>query len=111
MTIGRLCSALFIALAGLALPAGTAVAATARASSALTMYAGPGYAYPPVGRLSRNAVVHLAECTPSGRWCRIENGGWVLGSYLVGSAAKVEATPWQPLVNPFHRMFPHRPRY
>jgi uncharacterized protein YraI len=111
MAIGRFGALLLILLAGAALPATPASAATARASGALTMYAGPGYAYAPVGRLPRNAVVHLAECTPSGRWCRIVNGGWVLGSYLVGSAAKVEATPWQPLVNPFHRMFPHRPRY
>ena len=87
--------------------ASAAEAATARASDPLTIYAGPGYFYEPIGKLARNAVVTLAECTPRGTWCRITDGGWVLGSYLIGSAAKVEATPWRPLVNPGF-LFPHR---
>jgi len=89
---------------------GAAEAATARASDLLTIYAGPGIVYPAVGKLARNAVVKLAECTPRGTWCRIDGSGWVLGSYLVGSAAKVEATPWRPLVNPDF-MFGHRFRH
>ena len=32
--------------------------------------------------------------------------GWVLGSYLIGSAAKVDATPSRPLVNPFRIIRP-----
>ncbi|MGN6102725.1 MAG: SH3 domain-containing protein [Devosia sp.] len=99
--------AVFAAVAFLA-PSLPAEAATARASDPLTIYAGPGSWYAPIGRLPQGAVVTLAECTPRSVWCRIEGGGWVLGSYLVGSAAKVEATPWRPLVNPFYRMFPHR---
>jgi uncharacterized protein YraI len=91
-----------------ALSLGAALAATARASDPLTLYAGPGYDYPPIGRLARNEVVRLAQCTPSGRWCYVvHNGpdGWALASYLVGSAAKVEATPWRPLVTPGFGLF------
>jgi len=91
---------------------GTASAATARASATLTIYDGPGYGYFRIGKLPRGAVVRLAECTPRGTWCRIlydGPSGWVLGSYLIGSAAKVDATPYKPLVNPFRiiRPFPH----
>ncbi len=87
---------------------GAALAATARASDPLTLYAGPGYAYAPVGRLYRNEIVRLAQCTPSGRWCLVEHNGpdgWALASFLVGSAAKVDATPWRPLVDPFDHAF------
>jgi hypothetical protein len=39
----------------------------------------------------------LSRCTRESIWCRIvyEDGpdGWVLGSYLVGSAAKMRVTP------------------
>lgn len=99
-------------LAGLMLLGATlsgASAATARASDPLTIYAGPGYGFAPIGRLPRGAVVRLSECTPRSVWCRIVTdeapNGWVLGSYLIGSAAKVEATPWRPLGSPFW-MFP-----
>lgn len=88
---------------------GTAAAATARASAPLTIYAGPGYDYEPIGKLPKNAVVKLAECTPRIFWCRIVYDGptgWVLGSYLIGSAAKVDATPFRPLVNPFRIIHP-----
>jgi len=81
-----------------------AAAATARASDPLDVYAGPGHGYRIIGKLARNAVVTLSECTPSGNWCRIKTGGpvgWVLGTYLVGSAAKVMATPPRSLVEPF----------
>jgi uncharacterized protein YraI len=97
-----------------ALGVGAAFAATARASDPLTLYAGPGRGYAPIGRLARDEVVRLAQCTPSGRWCLVvHNGrdGWALASFLIGSAAKVDATPWWPLVNPFVQNFrPHRLR-
>ena len=95
-------------LAGL--PTG-ASAATARASGTVVIRSGPGYAYPVIGRLAGNESVSLSECTPSGTWCRIVHkgpNGWVLGSYLVGSAAKVQATPWKPLVNPFAQPYRRR---
>jgi len=90
-----------------------ALAATARASGAPRIYAGPGYGYAVIGQLAGGEVVSLSECTPRGIWCRVARdrgpNGWVLGSYLVGSAAKVNATPWRPLVDPFARPFHRRP--
>jgi uncharacterized protein YraI len=89
---------------------GAASAATARASATLSIYDGPGYGYYRIGKLPKNAVVKLAECTRRGTWCRIVYDGptgWVLGSYLIGSAAKVDATPFTPLVNPFRIIHPH----
>lgn len=96
------------ALAGLSTGAS---AATARASGTVIIRSGPGYAYPVIGRLAGDETVSLSECTPSGTWCRIVHkgpSGWVLGSYLVGSAAKVQATPWKPLVNPFAQPYRRR---
>ena len=92
---------------------GSASAATARASATLRIYSGPGYDYATIGRLPKNAVVSLAECTRRITWCRIVyNGptGWVLGSYLIGSPAKVDATPMTPLVNPFRIINPRPPK-
>jgi uncharacterized protein YraI len=106
MTLRR--AAVFIALALAFVGAAPALAATARASDPITIYDGPGYGYMPVGRLARNEVVRLAQCTPSGRWCYVIHdgpGGWVLASYLIGSAAKVDATPGQPLVTPGFGLF------
>jgi uncharacterized protein YraI len=109
-TILGIALSLLLALFGV----GAASAATARASDPLTLYAGPGRDYAPIGRLARDEVVRLAQCTPSGRWCLVvHNGpdGWALASFLIGSAAKVDATPWRPLVAPFARAFrPYRPR-
>ncbi|HTJ56361.1 MAG TPA: SH3 domain-containing protein [Devosiaceae bacterium] len=93
-----------------ALTSAALAAPTARATGTLTIYSGPGYGYVPIGQLPDGSRVTLAECTPSGRWCRIDQppGGWVVGSYLVGSPAKVQATPYRPLVNPFFDPFrPH----
>ena len=63
--------------------AGPAEAATARASAVLTLYAGPGSWYQPVGKLAKNEVVRIAECTRHSYWCRVVHDGptgWVLGS-------------------------------
>lgn len=113
MRLGRSFLALVVGAAFIPLTAAAASAATARASDPITIYAGPGYGFAPIGRLAKGAVVGLSECTPRGTWCHIITddapNGWVLGSYLIGSAAKVEATPWRPLVNPFHMFGPrHR---
>ena len=88
-------------------------APTARASAVLTLYAGPGSWYQPIGKLAKNEVVSIAECTRHSYWCRVvHNGptGWVLGSYLIGSAAKIDATPYEPLVDPFRLGLPHHPK-
>jgi len=87
----------------LGLAAGGTEAATARASDTIPIYDSPGGIHLPIGRLVRGEVVRLDRCTPRGVWCRvIHNGppGWVLASYLIGNAAKIEATPGRGLVNP-----------
>lgn len=92
--------------------AGAASAATARASGQLPVYAGPGNGYAVVGRLAKNERVSIERCTNSGRWCLVSDGqpiGWVLASYLVGSQAKLLATPPKLLVDPFReREHPRR---
>ena len=87
-----------------------ASAATARASNTINIYDGPGDRYDIIGRLPQSTVVTLDRCTYGSRWCLIKTGaprGWVLGSYLIGSAAKLDASPPQLLVNP--HLFFHRP--
>jgi len=110
--MSKLVGLLLLSAAFAALGSAGAVAATARASGAPAVYAGPGYGYAMIGRLASGEVVSIAECTPRAVWCRIVHAGpdgWVLGSFLVGAAAKVNATPWQPLVNPFHHPFRRHP--
>ena len=91
-------------LAALATPA---VAADARATGNLPIRSGPGDFYRVIGTLPDGARVGLSRCTRHSIWCKIiyDDGpdGWVLGSYLVGSAAKMHATPSE-FTNPF-RMF------
>jgi uncharacterized protein YraI len=102
------------AIAVMGLATETAAAPTARATGTLSIHSGPGNRFPVIGRLPDSSVVSLSECTPSQSWCRIASGGpdgWVLGSYLVGSAAKNQVTPWRSLVDPFldhGRGFPFR---
>ncbi|MEO8882752.1 MAG: SH3 domain-containing protein [Devosia sp.] len=103
MTTSRLLLTLIAGVAALGLSAGGAYAASARASDPIPIYDSPGGSRLPIGRLVRGEVVQLDRCTPRGVWCRvIHNGptGWVLASYLIGSAAKMEATPGRSLVNP-----------
>ena len=56
-----------------------------------------------IGQLEKNDRVYLDRCTHGGKWCLVENpygnDGWVKAGYLVGSAAKLEATPYTPLVD------------
>jgi len=102
MTTSRLVLGLLLAGLAMGFGAGAAQAATARASDTIPIYDNPGD-HLPIGRLVRGEVVRLDRCTPRGVWCRvIHNGptGWVLASYLIGSAAKMEATPGRSLINP-----------
>jgi uncharacterized protein YraI len=93
-----------VLLAGTAAPA---LAAEARATGNLPIRSGPGDWYRVIGTLPDGTSVGLSRCTREARWCRIvyDDGpdGWVLGSYLVGAAAKLRVTPPE-FVNPF-RMF------
>ena len=106
---------LLVAAAVALAAAGPALAApTARATGMVPIYAGPGYVYPVIGRLQNNEVVSLDTCTYSGVWCQLKGhspNGWVLSSYLVGSAAKLQAAPpkfMRPLgaIGPFGPPFP-----
>ncbi|MDB5538311.1 MAG: hypothetical protein JWQ89_38 [Devosia sp.] len=82
----------------LAAPAEAASRSTARASADLPVRAGPGIRYETIGTLEQGAEVRLVRCTRDSNWCLFiaddgEPGGWVRGSYLVGSGAKLEVTP------------------
>lgn len=86
--------ALFLPIAA----AGAASKSTARASGDIPVRSGPGGGYRVIGELANGSRVHLQRCTYESNWCLFldEDGdpvGWVRGSYLVGSAAKLEVTP------------------
>ena len=80
-----------------ALPAQAASSATARASGDIPIRTGPGSSYRVIGQLPDGSRGHLQPCTRESLWCLIlvgdEPAGWVRGSYIVGSAAKLEVTP------------------
>lgn len=72
-------------------------AAEARATGNLPIRSGPGDYYRAIGTLPDGVRVGLSRCTRESVWCKIiyDDGpdGWVRGSYLVGSAAKMRVTP------------------
>lgn len=59
----------------------------------IPIYAGPGYNYATIGNLRDGTEVTLEYCTRNGVWCQVTDTGWVLASYLVGAAAKLQVTP------------------
>lgn len=61
---------------------------------------GPGWRYPVIGILPDGTSIALDVCTPESRWCLARDIGWVEGSWIVGSAAKLHATP-----HTFHNPF------
>lgn len=89
-----------VALAGTVAPA--LAQPTARASATLAIFAAPNGNSQQIGRLDKGMEVDLERCTYGGKWCLVQNpygnDGWVKAGYLVGSAAKLEATPYKPLV-------------
>lgn len=91
--------ALSLLAAGLAvLPAEAASRGTARASADIPVRSGPGAGYRTIGTLPQGTQVRLQRCTRESNWCLFlgkngEPAGWVRGSYLVGSGAKLEVTP------------------
>ncbi len=96
-------------------PALAASTATARATATLPVYDGPGRRFEVIGKLPAESRVHLLRCTRKSAWCLIildgEPAGWVLGSYLVGSPAKLEVTPSDLFEDsPFGLLFPRSPR-
>jgi uncharacterized protein YraI len=102
---------LAIVALGLALAAAPAQAAEARASGNAAVRAGPGTNAPVIDRLLDGQYYEVERCTRRARFCLVSDGGellgWVRGSYLVGSAAKNQVTPFEFLVNPRRRhLFP-----
>lgn len=82
----------------LALPAAAASRGTAHASSNIPVRAGPGTGYEIIGTLEKGVDVRLQRCTRDSGWCLFlsksgKPAGWVRGSYLIGSGAKLEVTP------------------
>jgi len=80
------------------LAAEAASKATARATGDIPVRSGPGAGYRIIGTLADGSRVHLIRCTRESNWCLFADDdgdavGWVRGSYLVGSAAKLEVTP------------------
>jgi uncharacterized protein YraI len=73
--------------------------ATARASGNVPLRAGPGARYEVIGKLANGMRVHLQRCTYESNWCLVlidgDPAGWARGSYLVGSGAKREVTPFK----------------
>jgi uncharacterized protein YraI len=87
-----------LAAALAALSAQAASRSTARASADIPVRSGPGVGYNKIAILKKGAQVRLQRCTRDSGWCLFlsKSGdpvGWVRGSYLVGSGAKLEVTP------------------
>lgn len=64
---------------------GPAEAAHGYASTSLNVRAGPGGAYPLIGRIGPRTPLFIRGCTPGWRWCDVSAGsfrGWVAGSYI-----------------------------
>lgn len=94
-----------LAGAALALLAAPVFAATPTArvvGGDIPVRLGPGAHYKVIGTLANGSRVALDYCTHDGRWCLVApDRGWVRASYLVGSAAKIAATPFSFQVDPF----------
>jgi uncharacterized protein YraI len=77
---------------------------SAYASDKISIFERPLYrANEIVGMLLPGEVVTIQRCTADGKWCRVlsrEPTGWVPASYLIGAAAKINATPLQSLTSP-----------
>ena len=86
-----------LAAALLPAPALAASSSTARASGNVPIRSGPGGNFRIIGTLPDDTRVHLKRCTYESLWCLIifDDGpdGWVRGSYLIGSPAKLQVTP------------------
>lgn len=101
MRLAAIATAALFALTPLlaALPAEAASRSTARASGDIPVRSGPGSGYRVIGELADGTRVRLERCTREQLWCLIldprsgQPAGWVRGSYLVGSGAKLEVTP------------------
>jgi uncharacterized protein YraI len=101
MTAIKLAIAATVALGALT-AAAPAYAASARASGDVPVRDGPGGRFEIIDYLEDGDYYDVEDCTFRAYWCLVsEDGdelGWVRGSYLIGAGAKVEVTPFEPLV-------------
>ena len=98
---------LALALATLAATPTLADRPTARSSGVQAIHTHPRSSSPTVDKLADQERVYLDKCTRQARWCHVIQldggpGGWVLGSYLIGSPAKVLVTPFEFSFDPMH---------
>lgn len=73
---------------------------TARASGVQKVYSKPRTSAAVVDKLKDGERVYLDRCTRQTIWCLVRQldggpGGWVMGADLVGSSAKLLATPYE----------------
>ena len=101
MSILRLAIASALVLGAASAPA---LAGEARASGDAPVRLGPGSHYAVIDHLEDGEYYEVEDCTRQARWCLVADDydtlGWVRGSQLVGSAAKVNVTPFEFLVTP-----------
>ena len=96
MTMRQIFAIAGLGALALAATAGGSFANSARASDPISIYEGPNTFNRILGRLEAGEEVTIDRCTAGGNWCRVfHNGptGWVPASYLIGAAAKADATP------------------
>jgi hypothetical protein len=78
---------------------------TARASGVQAVHTHPRSSSAIIDKLADQERVYLDKCTRQARWCLVRQldggpSGWVPGSYLIGSPAKVLVTPFEFSFNP-----------
>ena len=88
-----------VALALVTVPA-LAERPTARSSGIQAVHTRPWSASRVVDRLADQERVYLTRCTREAKWCHVRQldggpAGWVPGSWLIGSPAKVLVTPFE----------------
>ena len=96
MTLRQIFAIAGLGALALAATAGSSFANSARASDAISIFDGPDSFTNVIGRLEAGEQVTIDRCTASGIWCRVFHDGptgWVPASYLIGAAAKADATP------------------
>jgi uncharacterized protein YraI len=103
MTLRQIFAIAGLGILALGATAGPGFAATARASDPISIFEGPHTDAHVLGRLEAGEEVTIDRCTTTGNWCRVFHDGptgWVPASYLIGAAAKADATPGRSLTDP-----------
>lgn len=93
-----------LALGAIAFAPLPALAGQARASGNVDVHSGPGDNYRTIAKLRNGRYYEVLDCTRQARWCLVGDDydviGWVRGSSIVGSPAKVRVTPFEFQVTP-----------